>query len=160
MAKDDHGTRKPSIHGMSGSASSTSRPWSPKVPMESNVYDVFFSIFFDDQKKEWWCFPRIYGSSSSLSCVSMGIAVLAPFFYQCVICYLGFKPQFLHRVMLPGEDPGILWGYGRYPVLEHTLFGGELPTNRGCGFVHPSDWHGISRVNPLITGVITHWATK
>jgi hypothetical protein len=120
----------------------------------------FFLHFFWWPKKEWWCFPRIYGSSSSLSCVSMGIAVLAPFFYQCVICYLGFKPQFLHRVMLPGEDPGILWGYGRYPVLEHTLFGGELPTNRGCGFVHPSDWHGISRVNPLITGVITHWATK
>ena len=30
---------------------------------------------------------------------------------------------------------------------------------------NPSDWHGISRVNPLITGVVTHlravgWATK
>ena len=24
------------------------------------------------------------------------------------------------------------------------------------GLVHPSDLHGISRVNPLITGVITH----
>ena len=24
-----------------------------------------------------------------------------------------------------------------------NILGGELPTNRGCGLVHPSDLHGI-----------------
>ena len=37
------------------------------------------------------------------------------------------------------------------------VLGGELPTARGCGLVHPSDWHGIfedfCRVDPHITGV-------
>ena len=97
MAKDDHGTRKPSIHG-TGSASSTSRPWSPKIPMESNVYDVFFSNFFDDRKKEWWCFPRISGSSSSKNhVIQWELPCWPPFFTSVFICYLGFKPQVLHR---------------------------------------------------------------
>ena len=42
----------------------------------------------------------------------------------------------------------VRWNY----ILEYGLWsksfgkevlGGELPTNRGCGLVHPSDLHGI-----------------
>ena len=29
---------------------------------------------------------------------------------------------------------------------SQSLLGGELPTNRGCGY-NPSDLHGISRIN-------------
>ena len=39
--------------------------------------------------------------------------------------------------------------YQRVLHVQHAILGGELPTNRGCGLVHPSDLHGISRVNPL-----------
>ena len=38
--------------------------------------------------------------------------------------------------------------YGKYLVAH--------PTNRKWVIYNPSDLHGISRVNPLITGVITH----
>ena len=90
----------------------------------------FFLQFFWWPKKRVMMFSQnllIYGSSSSSKnhVFQWELPCWPPFFT---------KPQFLHRpiswVMLPGEDPGTLWGYGRYPVLEHTLLGGELPTNR------------------------------
>ena len=45
----------------------------------------------------------------------------------------------------------VFWIHGKeLPFLLGTLLGGVAhPTARFCGLVHPSDLHGISRVNPL-----------
>ena len=44
-------------------------------------------------------------------------------------------------------------------VSQPWILGSHLVANYPrivSGLVHPSDWHGISTVNPLITGVISH----
>ena len=54
-----------------------------------------FLQFFDDQKKEWWCFPRIYGSSSSKNHVfQWELPCWPPFFTSCLFVIWGLSPNF------------------------------------------------------------------
>jgi hypothetical protein len=118
MAKDDHGTRKPSIHGMSGSASSTSRPWSPKVPMESNVYDVFFSIFFDDPKKSDDVFPESMDHHHLYHVFQWELPCWPPFFTSVLFVIWGLSPNFCTGSCYRGKIQGSSGDTGDTPFLN------------------------------------------
>ena len=74
----------------------------------------------------------------------------------CNLIWPVYQPLFPQLSWVPGLPYGFggliatVMGRDLHEATEATpILGGELPTNRGCGLVHPSDLWDFCRLNPL-----------